>query len=421
MNEQTDRANRTVRSIPSDPNGPVAGNAEAAMPGSAGFVGVPASICVNDHVHGRTEANAGNSLDDMESRIMRAMATRANAPLPGNVVHNPGDGGTIAPDTTLANVIVDSPMQREQAIAAAVAAGVPKRVTLWSTLVEARSSLRLRDLFFGAWDCVAVALVMTATVWLIPLIRLFTNAAYALAHPGTVYTMAFLTAPFLYEATHLLVRFKEHESHTDDLLRTMRWSFTRLCALRMLVMGAAAATLIVGYAAVVSVLGAQVGLASGGAGGSIGSGVGGIGSGVGGGVGGALSFPDATGIGLGSGAANAGMAWSPAGLSGVIPDTSAARFSLLTLLGVAFSALFVFGIAQLVADVHARWPWSMIAIPALWVALCVALLAWHDVLAPLLAGLPPMVALITAVATGVAYFAAMGRFVRLAPSVAEAA
>ncbi|TPF92593.1 hypothetical protein BW14_08020 [Bifidobacterium sp. UTBIF-68] len=410
MNAQDDCTNRTVRSIPSDPNGPVAGNTEAAMPGSAGFVGVPASTCVNDHVHGRTEVNAGNNLDDMESRIMRAMATRADAPLPGNVVHNPGDGDAIAPDTTLAKVIVDSPMRREQAIADAVAAGVPKRVTLWSTLAEARGSLRLRDLFFGAWDCVAVALVMTATVWLIPLIRLFTNAAYALAHPGTVYAMAFLTAPFLYEATHLLVRFKEHESHTDDLLRTMRWSFTRLCALRMLVMGAAAATLIVGYAAVVSVLGAQVGLASGGAGGGIGSG-----------VGGALSFPDATGIRLGSGAANAGMVWSPAGLSGVIPDTSAARFSLLTLLGVAFSALFVFGIAQLVADVHARWPWSMIAIPALWVALCVALLAWHDVLAPLLAGLPPMVALITAVATGVAYFAAMGRFVRLAPSVAEAA
>ncbi|KFI84366.1 hypothetical protein BREU_1132 [Bifidobacterium reuteri DSM 23975] len=410
MNEQTDRANRTDRSIPSDPNGPVAGNAEAAIPGSAVFVGVPTSISVNGHARGRSKVSTDNSLVDMESRIIRAMAARADAPLPGNVVHNPGDDGTIAPDTILANVIVDSPTQREQAIADSVEAGVPKRVTLWSTLAEARGSLRLRDLFFGAWDCVAVALVMTATVWLIPLIRLFTNAAYALAHPGTVYAMAFLTAPFLYEATHLLVRFKEHENHTDDLLRTMRWSFTRLCALRMLVMGAAAATLIVGYAAVVSVLGAQVGLASGGAGGGIGSG-----------VGGALSFPDATGIGLGSGAANAGMAWSPAGLSGVIPDTSAARFSLLTLLGVAFSALFVFGIAQLVADVHARWPWSMIAIPALWVALCVALLAWHDVLAPLLAGLPPMVALITAVATGVAYFAAMGRFVRLAPSVAEAA
>lgn len=405
MNAQADRTNRTDRSIPSAPNDPVAGNAEATMPGSAGFVGVPTSISVNCHARWRSKVSAGDGLVDMESRIMRAMAARADAPLPGNVVHNPGDGGAIAPDTALANVIVDSPMQREQAIADSVEAGVPKRVTLWSTLVEARGSLRLRDLFFGAWDCVAVALVMTATVWLIPLIRLFTNAAYALAHPGTVYAMVFLTAPFLYEATHLLVRFKEHESHTDDLLRTMRWSFTRLCALRMLVMGAAAATLIVGYAAVVSVLGAQVGLADGG----------------GGGIGGALPFSDATGIGLGAGATNIGMVWSPAGLSSVIPDTSAARFSFMTMLGIAFSALFVFGIAQLVADVHAHWPWSMIAVPALWVALCVALLVWHDVLAPLLAGLPPMVALITAVATGVAYFAAMGRFVRLEPAIAEAA
>lgn len=405
MNAQADRTNRTDRSIPSDPNDPVAGNAEATMPGSAGFVGVPTSISVNCHARGRSKVSAGDGLVDMESRIMRAMAARADAPLPGNVVHNPGDGGAIAPDTALANVIVDSPMQREQAIADSVEAGVPKRVTLWSTLVEARGSLRLRDLFFGAWDCVAVALVMTATVWLIPLIRLFTNAAYALAHPGTVYAMVFLTAPFLYEATHLLVRFKEHESHTDDLLRTMRWSFTRLCALRMLVMGAAAATLIVGYAAVVSVLGAQVGLAYG----------------DGGGIGGALPFSDTTGIGLGVGATNIGMVWSPAGLSSVIPDTSAARFSFMTMLGIAFSALFVFGIAQLVADVHAHWPWSMIAVPALWVALCVALLAWHDALAPLLAGLPPTVALITAVATGVAYFAAMGRFVRLEPAIAEAA
>lgn len=414
MNAQVDRINRTDRSIPSDSNGPVAGDTEAAMPGSTGFVGVPTSISVNDHARGRSKVSAGGGLVDMESRIMRAMAARADAPLPGNAVHNPGDGGAIAPDTALANVIVDSPMQREQAIADSVEAGVPKRVTLWSTLVEARGSLRLRDLFFGAWDCVAVALVMTATVWLIPLIRLFTNAAYALAHPGTVYAMVFLTAPFLYEATHLLVRFKEHESHTDDLLRTMRWSFTRLCALRMLVMGAATSTLIVCYAAVVSVLGAQVGLANGGAGG-------GVGGGIGSGVGGALPFSDTTGIGLGSGAANAGMAWIPAGLSGVIPDASAARFSLMTLLGIAFSALFVFGIAQLVADVHAHWPWSMIAVPALWVALCVALLVWHDALAPLLAGLPPVVALITAVATGVAYFAAMGRFVRLAPAIAEAA
>ena len=399
MNEQADRTNRTVRSIPSDPNGPVVGDAGAAMPGSAGSAGftssagVPTSTSVNNHARGRAEVSVGNELDDMESRIMRAMATRAHA-MPINTTNGFG-----------------SPIRREQAIAAAVEAGVPKRVTVWSTLAEARGSLRLRDLFFGAWDCVVVALVMTAVVWLIPLTRLFTNTAYMLAHPGTVYAMAFLTAPFLYEATHLLVRFKEHESHTDDLLRTMRWSFTRLCALRTLVMGAAAATLIVGYAATVSVLGTQAGIEAGFASGAAGGGLGGT----------ASFFPDIAGIGLGGGVPNDGMVWSPAGLSDVILDASATRLSLMTLLGVAFSALFVFGIAQLVADVHARWPWSMIAVPVLWIALCAALLIWHDTLAPLLAGLPPVVALITAVATGVAYFAAMGRFVRLEPAIAEAA
>ena len=288
--------------------------------------------------------SADDGPDAMESRILRAMATRANAPRPGG--------------------IVDSSTRRERTIAAVVEAGVPKRVTLWSILAEARGSLRLRDLFFGAWDCVAVALVMTATVWMIPLLQLLTDAQHVLTHPGTVYAMAFLTAPFLYGATHLLVRFKEHESRTDELLRTMRWSFTRLCALRMLVTGAAAATLIVGYAAIVGAVYTQLGPAEGGVGGII------------------------------------------------VP---AARLSLVTLLGVAFSALFVFGIVQLAADAHVRWPGSMLVIPPLWVALCVILLVWNDSLAPLLSNLPPMVALVTAVATGAAYFTAMARFARSEP------
>ncbi|KFI50063.1 PE_PGRS family protein [Bifidobacterium callitrichos DSM 23973] len=283
---------------------------------------------------------------------MRAMATRANA-------LRTDDADAAGP-----------PMRRERAIAAVVEAGVPKHVTLWSTLAEARGSLRLRDLFFGAWDCVAVALVMTATVWMIPLLQLLTNAQRVLAHPGTIYAMVFLTAPFLYGATHLLVRFKEHESHTDELLRTMRWSFTRLCALRMLVMGAAAATLIVGYAAIVGAVYTQLGPVE-------------------------------------------------SGIDGVIVPTT--RLSMVTLLGVAFSALFVFGIIQLAADAHIRWPGSMLVVPPLWVTLCVILLVWNDSLAPLLSNLPPMVALVTAVATGAAYFTAMGRFAGSEPVSAQIA
>ncbi|PWG66172.1 hypothetical protein [Bifidobacterium callitrichidarum] len=366
--------------------------------------------------------------DRMESRIMQAMTARmaaaaitdepefgarsavgmsnviiANMSHAGNdnsgtardvhVLHaadpNNGPANTTtseAVNAAITSALAASPLRREQAIAAAVRAGVPKRVTLWSTLREARGSLRLRDLFFGAWDCVAVALVMTVAVWLIPFLRILSDGVRVFTDPGTLYASMFLAAPFLYEATHLLVRWREHEQRTDELLRTMRWSFVRLCALRMLVVGAVAATLIVAYGLCVNEVGMQMGF---------------VGSGsVTNGTTGAASAPGATGFVM-------------------TTNAPVSRFSLVTLLGVAFSALFLFGIAQLAADVRCRWPWSMIVVPAAWVALGVVLLTWHDSLSPLLTGLPPMVALVTAVATGIAYFAAMNRFVRRSPAVAR--
>lgn len=293
---------------------------------------------------------------DMESRIMRAMAARAATNPAARPSTPPSADAPGSPAAILRS-------RRERAIATAVLEGVPERPTLRSTLARARGSLRLRDLFFGAWDCVAVALMMTATVWMVQLTRVMGDGEHVFAHPGLLYAGMFLTAPFLYESTHLLVRFREHERRTDELLRVMRWSFVRLCALRMLVVGAAAATLIVAYGLYVNALAVRVGF-------------------------------DASGA-------------------------FTSRFSLTTLMGVAFSALFLFGIAQLVADVHCRWPWSMAVVPAVWVALGAALLAWHDALAPVLAGLPPAVALTAAVTTGAAYFTAMNRFVRLSPAIAR--
>ncbi|MBT1170522.1 hypothetical protein [Bifidobacterium sp. SO4] len=310
-----------------------------------------------------------------------ALVTHATAP------HNAPENTSAdeAVNTAIANALAASPLRREHAIATAVQAGVPKRVTLWSTLREARGSLRLRDLFFGAWDCVAVALVMTVAVWLIPFLRILSDGARVFTDPGILYASMFLTAPFMYEATHLLVRWREHEQRTDELLRTMRWSFVRLCALRMLVVGAVAATFIVAYGLCVNAVGMQMGF---------------VGSN---GIAGVAGLPNATETTGFVTAANAPIS----------------RFSLATLLGVAFSALFLFGIAQLTADVRCRWPWTMAVVPAAWVALGAVLLAWHDVLTPLLTGLPPTVALVTAVATGIAYFAAMNRFVRLSPAVAR--
>lgn len=315
------------------------------------------------------------TIDAFESRIMQTIASRANS-------------------TTMATALSDSAMRREQAIRTAVETSLPKRVTLWSTLVEARGSMRFRDLFFGVWDCVAVALIMTATIWIIPLIRLFTDTQHVLTQPGIVYAIAFLTAPFLYVTTHVLVRVKEHENHTNELLRAMRWSFTRLCALRMLVMGATAATLIVGYAIILNAVGSRVSSADGVSAVTM------------------LAEPIYPAHGSTTAALGAVNTANAATVSNV-------SLSLMTLLGVAFSALFVFGIAQLTADVYASWPWSMIVVPAFWIALCAALFAYHDALAPLLANLPPLVALISAIVTGVAYFAAMQRFIRLSPAIAR--
>lgn len=348
------------------------------------------ALMTNDSM---TSAHGADAADaDMEARIMRAIATRTAAEsAAGPSTDGPKSSAAIpdttasalpyrtssvasssaspaaptaAPDSTLGAPRSGIPWsRRERAIMAAVREGIPERPTLWSTLVRARGSLRLRDLFFGTWDCVAVALMMTATVWMVQLVRVMSGGERVFAHPGLLYAGMFLTAPFLYEATHLLVRFREHEQRTDELLRTMRWSFVRLCALRMLVIGAAAATLIVAYGLYVNALAAQV------------------------------------------------------GFDVAAASTTASRFSLTTLMGVAFSALFLFGIAQLAADVHCRWPWSMAVVPGVWVALGAVLLVWHDALAPLMAGLPPAVALVSAVVTGVAYLAAMNRFVRISPAI----
>ena len=293
----------------------------------------------------------GNGTDAMESLIMRAMDDRGLAARRMADAHD-----------------ARAPMRREEAIAAAVTRGLPRRVTLWSTLTQARGSMRPRDLFFGAWDCVAAALVMTAVVWIWPFLQLVDGSRRLVHDPGMVYAMAFLASPFLYEATHLLVRWRERERGTDDLLRAMRWSFVRLCALRMLVVGAAASMLIVAY-------------------------------------------------GL---CANAALSAGPMGPSVAMPDGSMAGTagrSLASLLGVAFSALFLFGIAQLAADVHLRWPWSMIVVPATWAALCAAMIAWSDRFAMMLTRIPPFVALVAAVMTGTAYLAALSRFVRRSPAV----
>lgn len=315
------------------------------------------------------------TIDAFESRIMQTIASRANS-------------------TTMVTALSDSAMRREQAIRTAVETSLPKRATLWSTLVEARGSMRFRDLFFGVWDCVAVALIMTATIWIIPLARLFIDPQHVLTQPGIVYAIAFLTAPFLYVTTHVLVRVKEHENHTDELLCTMRWSFTRLCALRMLVMGAAAATLIVGYAIILKAVGGRMSSADG--------------------VSTVTMLAEPIYPAHGSATAALGT-MNTANTA----TTSNVSLSLMTLLGVAFSALFVFGIAQLTADVYTRWPWSMIVVPAFWIALCAVLFAYRDALAPLLANLPPLVALISAIVTGVAYFATMQRFIRLSPAIAR--
>ncbi|MBW3088882.1 hypothetical protein KIH77_09130 [Bifidobacterium sp. 82T24] len=178
--------------------------------------------------------------------------------------------------------------ERERSIRHIVAMGVPRRVGLWASLVDVVRSLGVRSLFFGVGDCVFLGL-MTAFVAWAPLFAALFGAAGAsrmragsfadaaasptamaqmtmmqeralwIAHHADVLLVAvFLVSPLLHMAISLLMMLREREVRMLDLLRTCRWSFRQIAAIRMLALGAMSTVMCVAFGVAVGVAGLRL-------------------------------------------------------------------------------------------------------------------------------------------------------------------
>ena len=119
--------------------------------------------------------------------------------------------------------------EKNAAVAQILDAGLPARPGLWHTLTETFQAVGLRTLFFGAADCLFLA-VLFLVLCLLP-------AAAAAARQGSLGPVLFLLSPALYAALHLLTAWKEAQSGTLEWRQTCRVSLRAMTALRMLVFG----------------------------------------------------------------------------------------------------------------------------------------------------------------------------------------
>ncbi|WP_133122318.1 hypothetical protein [Bifidobacterium simiarum] len=86
------------------------------------------------------------------------------------------------------------------------------------------------------------------------------------------------------------------------------------------------------------------------------------------------------------------------------------RFSPPTLLGVSFSALFLFAAGQLLADLRLSPPLSFIPMPALWSVMSVVLLSAHTVVEPMLSRLPAALTLCASALFAMVYLLMLRRY-----------
>ncbi|WP_214358151.1 hypothetical protein [Bifidobacterium santillanense] len=152
-------------------------------------------------------------------------------------------------------------------------AAMPRRAGLLASAVDVVRALGVRGLFFGVADCVFLGLVITLVVWA-PLFAavlsapadgfgptfVMSRAASAVSvaawtRPGRLLVPLFVAAPMLYESVAVLTMLREREARMIELLRTCRWSFRRLTAVRMLVLGTLSTVVCVAFGACVALAG----------------------------------------------------------------------------------------------------------------------------------------------------------------------
>lgn len=127
--------------------------------------------------------------------------------------------------------------QRDRAVAAILAQGLPPREPLGKRILRTARTLPPSVLFFGVGDCLFLA-VLLALVCLTP-------AAWAVAQREALPSLLFLFSPALYALLQGLTQWKEGMSHTMEWKQACRISLPTLTAWRMLVFGGVAVVLCV--------------------------------------------------------------------------------------------------------------------------------------------------------------------------------
>lgn len=130
-----------------------------------------------------------------------------------------------------------TPAQRDRAVAAILAQGLPPREPLGKRILRTARTLPPSVLFFGVGDCLFLA-VLLALVCLPP-------AAWAVAQREALPSLLFLFSPALYALLQGLTQWKEEMSHMLEWKQACRISLPTLTAWRMLVFGGVAVVLCV--------------------------------------------------------------------------------------------------------------------------------------------------------------------------------
>ena len=199
---------------------------------------------------------------------------------------------------------------------------------IW-TLVAMVRSLGLRNLLFGLWDCVFIGLILTAAVWA-TVFGSFMKTAWPSRVDRTfgLVVPIFVCSPALFLVVHLLVVLKERNLNTLNLIRTCKWSFRQIAAVRMLLFGMVSMMI--------------------------------------------------------SSLATVLLAW-----------TTNPGLSTMTLLGISFSSLFLFSLAQIWVEEHMHGELSICLVLGLWIVLGMILYLTRFATAPILVSIPPALSLAT--------------------------
>ena len=224
---------------------------------------------------------------------------------------------------------IGSSRMRERSIKTIVRKGMGRRPGLIWTLVAMVRSLGLRNLLFGLWDCVFIGLILTVAVWA-TVFGSFMKTAWP-SRVDRIFGLVvpiFVCSPALFLVVHLLVVLKERNLNTLNLIRTCRWSFRQIAAVRMLLFGMV--SMMISSLATV-----------------------------------------------------------------LLARTTNPGLSTMTLLGISFSSLFLFSLAQIWVEEHMHGELSICLVLGLWIVLGMMLYLTRFATAPILVSIPPALSLAT--------------------------